>query len=345
MKALRLLLHYKIHHLLLWALLFLGWYSFRISDFPNQEVAWKTTAVKVAGLALLVYITNYLLIPGLLYKRRYIWFALVYLALIFGMGLLKIYINEKILLPFLHGINVFLDFKGRVYDNIIPSFLLTSTCAGAKVVFDYMTTQKKLSDISREKAETELKFLKSQINPHFLFNSLNSIYFLIDKRNTDARQTLLRFSDLLRYQLYECNADTIEIEKEITYLEDYIRLQQLRRDQNYEIEVSIGGDLHGFRIEPLLLIPFVENAFKHISHHNNGQRNFVRVELSKNKNVFHFIVENSRDGHQQSTEPEGGIGLVNTRRRLELLYPGEYKLKIDNNDTTFKVALQLDIKK
>src|SRR5687768_13498875 len=193
-----------------------------------------------------------------------------------------------------------------------------------------------------EKAETELKFLKSQINPHFLFNSLNSIYFLIDKQNTEARKTLLQFSDLLRYQLYDCNAETIEIEKEISYLKDYIRLQQLRRDNQYQVNVAINEDVRGFRIVPLLLIPFVENAFKHISHHTK-EKNYVDVQLLRSNGTFTFLVENSREDQTKTSEPPGGIGLKNVQRRLELLYADQYKLDILQNETTFRVALHLNV--
>ncbi|WP_315822975.1 sensor histidine kinase [Paraflavitalea speifideaquila] len=217
--------------------------------------------------------------------------------------------------------NVFTDPKRRFYDNVIPHILLVSTGAAFKLLMDYARAQRRLGEVSKEKAEAELNFLKSQINPHFLFNSLNSIYFLIDKQNATARQTLLQFSDLLRYQLYDCNADTIEIEKEVTYLQDFIRLQQLRKDHHYEVEVHVAPEVRGFRITPLLLIPFVENAFKHISHHSD-QRNFVQVTLGRGNGIFHFRVENSKETHHRSTEPQGGIGLSNVKRRLELLYPG-----------------------
>ncbi len=342
MNGYRLLSKYRGWHLLGWVLLLLGWYFFRMDDFPNHAVAWKITAVKVVGLAILVYITNYLLIPGLLYKRKYLLFVLIYLPMIFGMGLLEMYLVERLLSPYFRGFQIFDNFKARVYDNIIPSFLLTSTIAGARLVFDYLTTQRKLADISREKAETELKFLKSQINPHFLFNSLNSIYFLIDKQNADARQTLLRFADLLRYQLYECNADTIPIEKEIAYLQDYIQLQQLRRDNHYEAAVEIEA-VEGFRVVPLLLIPFVENAFKHLSHYTDGRKNFIGVELARAGNALRFQVQNTREEEERRIEHSGGIGLANVRRRLELLYPGKHHLQIENNGTTFTIALQLDI--
>jgi two-component system, LytTR family, sensor kinase len=196
--------------------------------------------------------------------------------------------------------------------------------------------------MAKEKAETELNFLKSQINPHFLFNSLNSIYFLIDKKNTDARRTLLQFSDMLRYQLYDCNSSTIAIEKEVRFLEDYIKLQSLRKDQQYDVGMNVDNTVKGFSITPLLLIPLVENAFKHISHHHDA-RNFVQVELKRMNGTFTFTVENSKDDHQRITEPAGGIGLVNVKRRLELLYPGKHELSIDNSETKFKVALNIHL--
>ena len=331
---------YKLHHLLFWSLFFGGWYYFRAADFPDN--AFSITLVKVAVLAFLTYFTNYLLIPKLLYRKKYLAFISIYLITIFTFGMLKLSIIIQMVYPDMNVFEVFDNFKVRVYDNIIPLFLLVSTGAAARLIKDYLQTQRRLNEIAKEKAETELKFLKSQINPHFLFNSLNSIYFLIDKENTEARKTLLQFSDLLRYQLYDCNSETIEIEKEVEYLKDYIRLQELRKDKNYKINVAIENGVHGFRIVPLLLIPFVENAFKHISHHNSAG-NFVDVQLHRSNGTFKFLVENSKENHQRTTEPPGGIGLKNVQRRLELLYADKYNLDIQNTDHTFKVELSLHI--
>lgn len=339
MESLKPIWKYKLHHVIAWTALFFGWYYFRVHDFPNSLLAIKITAVKIVALAILVYTTNYLLIPIFLHKKKYLSFTFIYLSFIFIVGVLKIYINEKLLSPFFHGIDVFSDFRERIYDNIIPLFLLTSTGAALKLVSDYMLTQRRLAAISQEKAETELKFLKSQINPHFLFNSLNSIYFLIDKQNAEARQTLLQFADLLRYQLYECNAEAITIEKEITYLKDYVRLQQIRKDSNYIVDMELDG-VSGFQIAPLLLMPFVENAFKHISHFS-GKKNFVRLNMNRVNGNFHFMVENSREDGQRSTEPAGGIGLANVKRRLELLYPDKFKLDLDEEKELYRVKLEL----
>lgn len=339
MNAATIINRYKLHHLGVWLVLFFGWHFFRYQDYP-KGVQWWITFVKVADLALMVYVTNYILIPKLLYKKQYLLFAVLFVLLIFSFSILKMYIEIDLMK--LQGFKIWDRFKVRVYDNVIPHILLVSTGAAFKLLTDYARAQRRLGEMAKEKAETELNFLKSQINPHFLFNSLNSIYFLIDKQNTDARQTLLRFSDMLRYQLYDCNASSIAIEKEVHFLEDYIRLQQLRKDQQYEVAVTVGKEVKGFSITPLILIPFVENAFKHISHHSEA-KNFVHVELQRSNGTFTFLVENSKDDTQRVTEPAGGIGLTNVKRRLELLYPGRHELRVSNTETQFKIALNIHL--
>jgi two-component system, LytTR family, sensor kinase len=329
---------YYLHHWLGWGLLFFGWHFFRYQDYPPGK-GWYITFIKVADLALMVYLTNYLLIPRLLYKKRYFLFALLFIIIVFSFSISKMYIEAAVLNT---SFDIWDRFKVRVYDNVIPHFLLVSTGAAIKLLADYARAQRRLGEMAKEKAETELDFLKSQINPHFLFNSLNTVYFLIDKQNTEARTTLLQMSDLLRYQLYDCNSPTIEIEKEVLYLQHYIRLQELRKDNQYEVGIEVGEQVKGFRITPLLLIPFVENAFKHISHYSH-EKNFIRVNLQRQNGTLTFIVENSKDDQQRSTEPRGGIGLANVKRRLELLYPGKHSLQIHNEAHIFKVELNLHL--
>jgi two-component system, LytTR family, sensor kinase len=234
------------------------------------------------------------------------------------------------------------NLKARIYDNIIPHFFLVLSGAAFKLMMDYTRMQQRMVEMAKEKAEAELNFLKSQINPHFLFNSLNSVYFLIEKNNAEARGALHKFSGMLRYQLYEMNGDRIPVEKEIHYLEDYVDLQKLRRDENYAVEFNCSPLVKGFSIEPLLLVPFVENAFKHISHHKN-QLNFITLHLGMNNGSFHFTIENSKETIEKTTEKHAGIGLNNVKRRLELLYPGKHRLKITNRADTFNVDLSIKI--
>jgi two-component system, LytTR family, sensor kinase len=330
-----------LYHLLFWAIFFTGWYLLRYEDFSSKWLAVKITAVKVFDLALMVYITNLVLIPRLLYKKKYVLFTVIYVAMIFVSSITKITIVFDILDT---RISVWDNFKTRLYDNIIPHYLLVSTGAAIKLLTDYARAQKRLAEITKERAEAELKFLKSQINPHFLFNSLNSVYFLIDKSNKEAREALHKFSEMLRYQLYECGGERIGIEKELVYLQDYVDLQRLRKDEQYRVNYSCGPGLQGFSIEPLLLIPFVENSFKHLSHFGNGKLNQVDIDVSRSNGEFSFSVANTVDySSKGTTEPVGGIGLTNVRRRLELLYPDKHTLDIVEENGWFKVKLKLKI--
>ena len=334
-------LRYKLHHLLIWMLVFGLWYMLRYEDYSTRERAFKITVLKVADLALLIYITNYLLIPQLLYKKKYLLFGLIFIVIIIGSSIIKMYLIGKILNND-QLLNFGANLKVRLYDNVIPHFFLVTAGAAIKLVVDQIRLQKKMADMAKEKAEAELSFLKSQINPHFLFNSINSVYFLIDKNNTDARQALHKFSDMLRYQLYEANGEKILVEKEIDYLKDYVDLQKLRKDENYLVEFNCAPEVKGFFIEPLLLIPFVENAFKHISHKTN-QANFAKVHLSSHNGLFEFAVENSKENGIKLTEKHGGIGLTNVKRRLQLLYPNQHELVIENKDDIYKINFKLKI--
>jgi len=200
--------------------------------------------------------------------------------------------------------------------------------------------REKMRQIEMEKLNTELEYLRAQINPHFLFNSINTIYFQIDKKNTVARETLEKFSEMLRYQLYECNEASIEIEKEINYLRNYINLQQLRMGERHEVQFSPASDLRGFRIPPLLLMPLVENVFKHVSHFTD-KLNEIRIEISRTDEALNFRSYNTKE--DGNTKSDGGIGLKNTSRRLELLYGKSYSLQIENESTAYSVSLQIPI--
>ena len=331
---------YKLHHVLFWLLLFGLWFLLRYEGYSTPALAFKITFIKIVDLMLMVYTTNYLLIPFLLYKKRYVLFVLIFIAMILTSSFTKMYIIGQVA----NDPTIFFgkNLKARIYDNVIPHFFLVIAGAAFKLVFDQLRLQKRIAELAKENAEAELNFLKSQINPHFLFNSLNSVYFLIDKNNPDARQALHTFSDMLRYQLYEANGEKIPIEKEINYLQDYVHLQQLRKDENYKVQFNCSPDVKNFSIEPLLLIPFVENAFKHISHKTN-ESNFVKVDLTRSNGYFEFAVENSREKGIYTTEQHGGIGMNNVKRRLELLYPDSHKLDVRDDANTFKINLKLKI--
>ena len=332
--------HNKLHHLILWMLVWITWYFLRYQDYTPQQAVVVTT-IKTIDLALMVYFANYILVPQLLYKKRYVWFVIADLALILSSSIIKMYVIASYLDTDLSDGTI--GIKERFYNNVVPHFFLVTAGVAVKLMVDFLQLQTRLAEVAKERAESELNFLKSQINPHFLFNSLNSVFFLIDKNNVEAREALHKFSDMLRYQLYEVKGEKIPIEKEIGYLQDYIGLQRLRRDDNFDIQLNIQDGLPVFYIEPLILVPFVENSFKHLSHYDTIL-NQVHIRISKQNGTMNFTVRNTTDGKQMKpVAGTGGIGLENVKRRLELLYPGQHILNIENDNGWFDVNLQIKI--
>jgi LytS/YehU family sensor histidine kinase len=232
-------------------------------------------------------------------------------------------------------------FSNSYYNFSIGLFYLAFSIA-LHLSKQWYFQQEILRRMAFERVNAELEYLKAQINPHFVFNSINTIYFQIDKQNTAARESLSAFSEILRYQLYECNGKEIVIEKEINYLKNYVELQRMRKDKNYRISFVENSDIKGFTIAPLLLIPFVENAFKHVSH-NSGE-NEVRIHISRTEDNFHLSVFNTKERKVNNQEHSPvGIGLRNVKRRLELLYENRHELVIDDRPDSFEVSLALVI--
>lgn len=334
---------YYLHHMAFWLLLGGIWYYFRYEDYARPTTALQITLLKLVDLALLVYITNGWLIPRFLYRKQYLFFVLAFITLVIVSSLLKMqWIGSILNNPDLFSLKG--NLKARIYDNILPHFFLVTAGAAVKLMVDQERSRKAMAELQKEKVEAELAFLRSQINPHFLFNSLNGIYFQIDKTNLAARDMVQQFADLLRYQLYDCNEKELPIEKEIKGLNDYIRLQKWRKDEQCRVEANLDAGAGGFSIPPLLLIPFVENAFKHVSHYSDST-NFISITMKQEGGQLCFITENSFDPDQRQTEPAGGIGLSNVRRRLELYFPRQDLLTLTKEGGLFRVELRLPIRR
>ncbi|HVG40281.1 MAG TPA: histidine kinase [Chitinophagaceae bacterium] len=336
------ILHYKFHHVLFWLMVTFLWFYLRYQDYDSLQQAAIVTIIKMIDLVIMIYFANIILVPKLLYRKKYSLFVAAFFISIS----LSSYIKMLIMGTVLHDENLLsfsTNVKEKIYNNFITHFFLVLAGVAVKLIFDYVELQRRMAEVAKEKAEAELNFLKSQINPHFLFNSLNSVYFLIDKKNTTARTALHQFSDMLRYQLYECNGEKIPVEKEINYLKDYVDLQRLRINDNCSVQFNCTPDVKEFSIEPLLLIPFVENSFKHLSNYKENI-NQVKIDISRNNGTMHFTVENTTDDKQLiKADKQGGIGLNNVKKRLDLLYPGKYNLQVNKQEGWYGIDLTLSI--
>lgn len=290
-------------------------------------------------LAGAVYLNLLVLIPRFARAQKIISYILLLALSLIGYALMKnvhdVYLYGSVLQE-----AAYRDFFHNTFYNISIALFYVAFGVALQLSREYYAQRDLIRKIEIEKLNTELEYLKAQINPHFIFNSINTIYFQIDKKNHQARETLSAFSEMLRYQLYECSGKEIQVEKEVAYLKNYVDLQRMRRDENYIITFLPGDDLHGFAIAPLMLIPFVENAFKHVSHFPAD--NEIRIELWKEFDLFRFKVFNTRD-NRQPTKNSGGIGLRNVQRRLELVYNGRHTLQFDTRPQSFEVDLTLKV--
>jgi len=198
--------------------------------------------------------------------------------------------------------------------------------------------------LAQEKLNAELKYLKAQLNPHFLFNGINSVYHLIDPKPAIAKDTLLKFSNLLRYQLYECNDDLIPLEKELAHIQDYVEMEKIRKGEDATIELKLPEDTYGIKIPPLLFTPFIENTFKYVSNHDDGEKNkiTITIRLIPENNKLRFEAQNTIDENNMISK--GGIGIANVKKRLALLFPNQHDLDIINEPNHFVVRMSLNLK-
>ena len=299
--------------------------------------------------ALAVYFNLYYLMPRYFEKSRFTLYTVYLLLTIFCAATL-------IITGYYAG--AFLDHKTmdqafgpdsgcfyKYYGTTLPTTLASMTFAMTiRLTKRWIRTEKRQQLLEKEKLETELNFLKYQFNPHFLFNTINSIFFLIHKNPDKASASLAKFSDLLRHQLYECNDKQILLSKEIANLENSVDLEKLRLNDNVEIDLEISRHAaEPLGIAPFILMTFVENAFKHVSKHTD-KPNWIRIRLDITQGQLNFRIANSTAG-PGSTEliHYGGIGLKNVQRRLDLLYPGLYDLTITHSSDSFDLRLQLQL--
>ena len=211
-----------------------------------------------------------------------------------------------------------------------------------KFTVDWFRNQQIKSTLLNQNQSSELALLRFQLSPHFFFNTLNNIYTLVYKKSDEAPEAVMRLSEIMRYMLYESNTDFVDLKTEVEYLNSFIELQLLRVKEREFVSFNINGGLEGKQIAPMLLIPFVENAFKH------GNKDILPglfIGLNVDENNLSFIVTNfkKKSINTIGNDKIGGIGLQNVKRRLDLLYPGKFKLKITENNTNFTVELFLDI--
>ncbi|MCO6175921.1 histidine kinase [Flavobacterium sp. NRK F10] len=292
--------------------------------------------IAIVLFLVLIYINMYFLVPKLLFENHYKRYGLCVIGLIIISNITN-YIGQ-----YIYTIDVRLE-PEKEHINFLPFslviFIIISASAAIKLFQQWMLDTQIINELERSKALVELDQLKNQINPHFLFNMLNNANVLTKKDPEKASQVLMRLSDLLRYQLYDSSRDNVLLTSDIRFLEDFLNLEKVRRD-NFSFLISKEGDLNGVQVPPLLFISFVENAVKHNNDSSNSS--FINLYFNIENNILIFKCENSVPS-VKAIQKTGGIGLANIKRRLELLFPITHHLDIDENNGLFCVTLTIKL--
>lgn len=333
-----------LQHLAFWALSFFVFLHLFKSGTRPERIDYIYTFLFQASLLPAVYINLGLLLPRLGQRRRsWLYFPAVLALILFFSWLNYRFFDQwsATLLPDYFFISYFTWREVALFFAVYTG--LTTLLKLSKSWFLVSGLQKEILEIEKQKAQVELKALKAQINPHFFFNTLNSIYAMAMEQDKRLPATVLQLADLMRYFLYDAGDRYIPLAKELGVLRDYITLQQLRSGEQLSVQWTQEGDPAGKQIAPLLLITFLENAFKHGTRGLNSGA-FIHLRTSLEKNVFQFDIENSKglvDPVDQ--ERHKGMGLENVRRQLELLYPGKYSLVTRDEENRYLAKLQLEL--
>jgi len=285
----------------------------------------------------LIWGNNAFVIPNLLERRLFGWYVTGLIGIVLLYAVLMGHYNH-----FLHGV-VFhdkpIDTSSGFWDNFVYGLCCSAIASMLYITQKWAEREEQVKNIQINQLQTELKYLRSQINPHFLFNGLNTIYGSIEMSNSLARDMMVQFSDLLRYNLYEGDVDMIELDKEVKYLQNYVALQKARSNDNMQVSLKVNFQNGGVKIAPLIFMAFVENAFKYVSRGDSSVNN-ITIELNENAGKVDFTCDNSYDETESVT---GGIGLTNAERRLELLYKDRYSLEIKKEQNIYHVHLTLTV--
>lgn len=297
------------------------------------------TLLSTLPLIVLFYSNTSFLIPRLLAKKRVIPYILAVIGAVGLVALCTLWIERTFNQEYYEKHNWY---PGIVTSRaVLNSLLILTVSGGLKMTKEWFRNERLKNEMEKEKMASELAMLKSQINPHFLFNNLNNIYSLAIKKSEDAPKGIVMLSEMMRYVLYDSSADKISLSKEVEHLQNYIDLQKLRLKKGKQVCFKTEGELEIKKIEPMLLEPFVENAFKHGDIFR--QEGNICIQLKVVGDELHFYVKNTISRHEHVKDKHSGIGLKNIEKRLNLLYPNRHHLLIEEKEDTFVVDLKLNL--
>ncbi|MBZ4042277.1 sensor histidine kinase [Flavobacterium hibisci] len=345
-KSYRLPLHY---HFFFWLTYFL-FNTFRWGSYFNDYLySLKTNLLGFPIHMTLCYLNILIFMPYLVYRKRYLLYVLAVLSTIFLMVVIKFKLTYLLITH-----NVWPEGPETIdkltlnytIDMMMGELYVITFVTAIKITFDFLQEQKRVTDLEKSQLETELLFLKSQISPHFFFNTLNNIYSLSVEKSNKTPKIVLKLSELMRYMLYDTKGKKQSLENEILCIQNYLDLERIRNDERLEVNMSVSGDIHDKEISPVILLTFIENAFKHGVNKNTGKVK-IDIDFTIKGDYLHFKISNPTPEitkHKDNFNKSSGIGLENVKKRLELGYnKNDYKLSFKNKKNIFVVKLVIKV--
>ncbi|MEM8528855.1 MAG: histidine kinase [Bacteroidota bacterium] len=327
-------------HLVFWIAMF-GLLLLIYHGILNQvEEALVASSVNILGIAALVYIHLFWLMPRWLDRKKYIAYGVGVVALLVIIATLRFYVGWEIVKAWYPAIQEL--FTPTYFGSLFVSsaFFLLITIP-LRLVDNWLKKRALEKELKTHQLEAELRFLKAQVNPHFLFNALNNIYALSFTASKKAPEMILRLSDMMSYMLYDCKQEKVNLASEIAYLNNYIDLQQLKKDGEFNIDFEVKGETSHVFITPMLFIPLFENVFKH-GNLDDTTVGWLKSKLEIQDQILTFTIANSKRAKQNRME-KGGVGLDNLSERLKLLFPNRHQLTIEHTADSYNVLLKINL--
>ncbi|MGQ1909734.1 sensor histidine kinase [Marinifilum sp. RC60d5] len=334
-----------VQHLSYW-LFYMIFFAFTWGSYDmNFKKTLLVELINLPAKIILVYWVIYYLFPVFLYKRRIWLFILLFGLSLFVVALIGRFTDNHIILKYyLTQFKIFPVFNFiQIIRNMINLGTVMTIPFIIKLVEYLNLIAQNEQNLAKEKLEAELSFLKNQVQPHFLFNTLNSLYSLILKKSDQSLDVILKLSELLRYMLYETNTKQVNLSKEVESIKNYIELEKIRHGDKIDLSINIWGDINSNNIAPMIILPFIENSFKH-STKGFDKKSWITIDIGVKENKLKLNIENSiPNSSADQNSIVGGIGLQNVKRRLSLIYPEKYDLKIETNKESYCVHLNLEL--
>mgnify|MGYP001486544077 CR=1 FL=1 len=327
-------------HILFWILYLASEYFANLIHMkPGQSVRFfQSTLLSLPALILATYFIAGYVVPRFLKTNKWPQFLLWILAVAVFVFFARIKWAE--LVNYLESDRYFEIPASKMLKNIIRDYSIIALAVCIYIIGDYRRNQKLNEQLIKAKAEAEIKLLKGQLHPHFLFNSLNNIYSLALMKSDLTTDSILKLTELLDYLVYRANMDQVALSKEVQLLQSYVDLEQLRYGEKLKIESDIVVGNAGIKVAPLILLPFAENCFKHGGVGQDGLFR-IKIQLRADDKKLVFLIANSKKKHRENKEINGGVGLANIQQRLALIYPDRHELNIENGPDEYRVRLEI----